>query len=162
MRHAKAEPTGPSDHERALARRGHEEAAEAGRWLAAQGVRPDAALVSDALRTRETWDEVAGGAGWDVVPEVSHALYVAGSDTAFDLVREVDADVVTLVLVGHNPTMAYAAELLDDGEGDQEASTAMVTRGFPTSAVSVFEVSCPWADVGPGSGRLEAFHVPQP
>ncbi|MBL0747799.1 SixA phosphatase family protein [Nocardioides baculatus] len=160
MRHAKAEPTAPSDHERALAARGSDDAEAAGRWLAEQGITPDVALVSDALRTRQTWARVAGGAGWDeAVAEFSEALYAAGPDPAFDLLRETDAAVGTLVVIGHNPTMAYVAELIDDGEGDGDATTGMVTRGFPTSALAVFAVDGPWSDLGPGAGRLEAFHV---
>jgi phosphohistidine phosphatase len=159
VRHSKARPTGPSDHERALAERGHADAAEAGRWLGQQGIVPNAALVSDALRTRETWAELADGAGWDLEPDFSASLYAAGTDTAFDLVRETDPDVRTLVVVGHNPTMASLAELLDDGEGDPEATGAMITRGFPTSAVAVFVVSGDWADVGEGTASLESFHV---
>jgi phosphohistidine phosphatase len=159
VRHSKARPTGPSDHERALADRGHADAAEAGRWLKEQKVVPDAALVSDALRTRETWEELAGGAGWDLDADFSAGLYSAGTDTAFDLVRETDPDVRTLVVVGHNPTMASLAELLDDGDGDAEASSTMLTRGFPTSALAVFAVAEEWADVDEGCGRLESFHV---
>ena len=60
MRHSKAESTAPSDHERALASRGRADAAAAGMWLAEQGITPDAALVSDAMRTRQTWAQVAG------------------------------------------------------------------------------------------------------
>jgi phosphohistidine phosphatase len=66
--------------------------------------------------------------------------------------------VSTLVVIGHNPTMASLAELVDDGEGDDVATTAMVTRGFPTSALAVFTVEGPWCDLGPGTGRLEAFY----
>jgi phosphohistidine phosphatase len=159
MRHARAESVAPSDHERALAPRGRADAEAAGRWLAGQGVVPDAAFVSDAQRTRDTWAELSAGAGWDCAPDFSAALYAAGADSAFDLVNETDPDVRTLVVVGHNPTMAYVAELLDDGEGDDDASTDMITRGFPTSALAVFEVDVPWAELGPGTGRLRAFHV---
>ena len=160
MRHAKAEPTAPSDHERALAERGQHDAEAAGRWLGEQGIAPDAALVSDAVRTRQTWAQVATGAGWDDgVADFSEALYAAGADSAFDLLRETGAGVSTLVVIGHNPTMAYVAELIDDGDGDDEATTGMVTRGFPTSALAVFTVEGPWSELGPGTGRLEAFHV---
>ena len=91
MRHAKAEPGGQSDHERALAERGHGDAADAGRWLAAQGfvARPRPRL--DAARTQETWDAVAAGAGWDVEPDFDDGLYAAGPDTALDLMRETPA-----------------------------------------------------------------------
>ncbi|MCF6379476.1 histidine phosphatase family protein [Nocardioides KLBMP 9356] len=160
MRHAKAEATAPSDHERALAARGEEDAQAAGRWLAEQGIAPDRALVSDALRTRQTWAQVAAGAGWDdEIAQFSEALYAAGADSTFDLLRETAADVSTLVVVGHNPTMAYVAELIDDGEGDDDATTGMVTRGFPTAALAVFTVDGPWTHLGPGTGRLDAFHV---
>lgn len=159
MRHSKAEPSGPSDHERALADRGRADAAEAGRWLQRQGIVVDAALVSDAVRTRETWSELATGAEWDVGPDFSSALYAAGPDSAFDLIRETSADVRSLVVVGHNPTMAYLAELVDDGEGDDEAITELVTRGFPTSALVVFSVGGSWSDLGPGTGNVRHFHV---
>jgi phosphohistidine phosphatase len=159
MRHAKAEGMAASDHDRALADRGRAAAEGAGRWLAQQGVVPDAALVSDALRTRQTWEEVAAAAGWDCRPELSAGLYAAGADSAFDLLRETDPATTTLVVVGHNPTMASLAELLDDGDGDDDATTGMLTRGFPPGAVAVFAVGGPWSDLGPGTGRLEAFHA---
>ena len=38
VRHAKAEATAPSDHERALAARGRSDAGAAGRWLGEQGI----------------------------------------------------------------------------------------------------------------------------
>ena len=159
VRHAKAEPTAPSDHGRALAARGRADAEEAGRWLKGTGIDPDAALVSDALRTQQTWEHLAGAAGWELDPELSAGLYAAGADSTFDLLRETDPGVTTLVVIGHNPTMAYVAELIDDGEGDVEATTVMLTRGFPTSALAVFAVAGEWSDLGPGGGRLEAFHV---
>jgi len=159
MRHAKAEPTAPSDHERALAGRGRSAAEAAGRWLRDRDITPDAALVSDAVRTQQTWEQVAAAASWDVAPELCAALYAAGAESAFDLIRESDPDVTTLVVVGHNPTMAYIAELIDDGEGDADATTGLVTRGFPTAALAVFTVRGSWSDLGPGTGRLEAFHA---
>ncbi|WP_457192227.1 SixA phosphatase family protein [Nocardioides sp. P5_E3] len=160
MRHAKAEHSASADHVRALAERGLGDAEAVGRWMRDHGVEPDAALVSDALRTQQTWQQVAAGAGWDEgIVVFSEALYAAGTDSAFDLLREVAGDVRTLVVIGHNPTMGSLAELVDDGEGDSEATTAMVTRGFPTSAVAVFTFDGAWADLGPGTARLDAFHV---
>ena len=83
----------------------------------------------------------------------------AGPEAALDLVRETSEEVSTLLVVGHNPTMAYLAHLLDDGEGDDAATSEMVSRGYPTAAAAVFAVDGSWADLGPGRARLEAFHV---
>jgi phosphohistidine phosphatase len=73
------------------------------------------------------------------------------------VLREVDETVGCAVIVGHNPTMALLAQLLDDGDGDAAAGQEMATGGFPTTAVAVFEVPGPWAHLD--SARLTAFHV---
>jgi len=159
MRHAKAEQHGTTDLERRLAERGEADARAAGAWLAAQGLEPDLALVSAAVRTQQTWEGVAEGAGWDVdLATYDETLYAAGPETAMDLLRDVEDDVRTLVVVGHNPTVAYLAQLLDDGDGDEDASAAMVV-GYPTSAMTVLEVEGDWSDLDEAGGRVLAFHV---
>ncbi|GAB7006032.1 histidine phosphatase family protein [Nocardioides sp. AN3] len=149
VRHAKAEAYGTTDHERVLTDRGIEDAAAAGAWLAGRGVVPDRALVSDARRTRQTWDALAGEAGWTLEPVVDSVLYEAGSDTALDLVRAVEEDCATVVLIGHNPTMASLAQVLDVAGAPQLATT-----GFPPAAVAVFSYDGPWADLAEGSAQL--------
>ena len=158
VRHAKAEQSAETDHARRLLDRGRADAKAAGRWLAGLGVAPDHALVSAAPRAVETWTALASGAGWDLQPAVDEGLYTAGADTALDLLRGAPADARVVVVVGHNPTMAQVAQLLDDGGGDPEALTAMMS-GFPTSAVAVFEYDGAWADLDLTSARLVAFHV---
>ena len=158
MRHAKAEQHGPTDFDRPLADRGHRDAAAVGVWLAREGFEPDHALVSAALRTRETWVAVATAADWDLDAEIDRGLYAAGPDTALDLVREVDDDVRRLLMVGHNPTIAVMAQLLDDGDGDPDLAEEMMS-GYPTGAVAVFEVDGSWADLEEGGARLVGFHV---
>lgn len=158
MRHAKAEQDGPTDFERPLAARGHRDAAEAGAWLASIGVAPDHALVSAALRTQQTWAAVCDGAGWTLAPDLDRGLYAAGPETAIDLIRLVPAEATCAVVVGHNPTVAYLAQMLDDGTGDVAATTAMA-GDFPTSAVAVFSYDGAWDAIGVGGARLEAFHV---
>ncbi|WP_245750273.1 phosphohistidine phosphatase SixA [Nocardioides terrae] len=155
VRHAKAEGYANTDHERALTERGVAEAAEAGRWLAQRGSVPELALVSDAIRARQTWAALAEAAGWALTPTFDNTLYEADSETALDVVRGLDDDVSAVVLVGHNPTMAYLAQVLDAGGSPQLATT-----GFPTAAVAVFEYDGPWADLGEGAARLVDVHTP--
>lgn len=158
MRHAKAEQVGPTDFERALSARGLADGAVAGAWLAGLGVLPDLALVSAARRTVETWAAVADGAAWSLSPTLDEGLYSAGPETALDLLRGLDAAVECVVVVGHNPTMAYLASMLDDGSGDAEAGNALAT-GFPTSALAVFAYDGAWYDLDPATARLVAVHV---
>ena len=158
MRHAKAEQSGPTDYERELSDRGVVDATEAGQWLANRGVEPDQALVSAAVRTEQTWEAVNEGGGWDLEATLDEALYEAGTASALDLVRETDDHVRTLVVVGHNPTMASLAALLDDGAGDDEAGNEMAL-GFPTSALVVFSYDGDWSDLDEASASVVAFHV---
>lgn len=159
VRHSKAEQSGTPDFERHLAERGHGDAADAGRWLAAQGIGPDAALVSSSVRTVETWTDMAEAAGWDLEADFDRGLYSAGPETALDLVRLTPSETTTLVVVGHNPTMASLAQMLDDGEGDPEVAGRMNEDGFATSAVAVFTFDGEWADLDMGTATLVAFHV---
>jgi len=158
MRHARAEPGGETDHSRELAQSGWNDALDAGRWLADRGLVPDAALVSSARRTTSTWMAVAEAGSFEVEATPSDSLYSAGPESALDLVRETGDDVDSLVVIGHNPTIAYLAQLLDDGTGDEEAEREMAV-GFPAGAVAVFEVVGSWSDLELASARLLAFHV---
>jgi phosphohistidine phosphatase len=158
LRHAQAEPGGETDAERELAQRGWDDALEAGRWLADKGFVPTAALVSAARRTTSTWLALAEGGSFEADVTYSESLYAAGPETALDLVRETDDAVTSLVVVGHNPTMAYLAQLLDDGTGDEEAAREMAV-GFPPGALAWFEVDGGWADLDLASARLVGFHA---
>jgi phosphohistidine phosphatase len=158
VRHAKAEPGGETDALRELAQQGWDDAVAAGRWLAGSDISPEGALVSSARRARSTWLAVAEGGSFEVEATYSDGLYSASPEAALDLVRETDDAVTTLVVVGHNPTMAYLAQLLDDGRGDDEAGRQMAT-GFPPGALAVFEVTGSWSDLDLASARLVSFHV---
>ena len=158
MRHSKAEQSGASDFERELSDRGLVDAAEAGQWLANRGIEPDQALVSAAVRTQQTWEAVDEGGGWDLEGTFENALYDGGSETVLDLIRGTEDAIRTLVVVGHNPTMATLVTLLDDGEGDDEAGNE-VALGFPTSAMAVLEYDGDWADLDEASASVVAYHV---
>lgn len=159
MRHGKAEPFAATDHARALTDRGHADAAAAGTWLAARHLVPDHALVSTAVRARETWFDVARASGAEVEPSFDEGLYQGGVDAALESLQAVPEGAGTVILVGHNPTAAYVAHMLDDGEGDDEAISGML-RGFPPGAVVVFDLEVAWAELAAEAGRVTGFHAP--
>ena len=158
MRHGKAEQAGRTDFERSLADRGHDDSEDTGAWLEREGFRPDRVLVSAAARTIDTWESVARGGGWTIEPDLSEVLYGAGPETALDLVRESPAEVSAVLVIGHNPTMASLASILDDGEGDPDVASDMMS-GYPTSAVALFEYDGDWADLHESGARLVGYYV---
>lgn len=155
MRHGRASSEG-ADFDRDLEPEGARAAVEAGRWLATLGVAADAAIVSAARRAVRTWASLREGAGWPVEADVDRALYHADSDSALDLIRLAPEGATTLVVLGHNPTVASLAQLLDDGEGDIEAGIAM-GDGFPAGSLAVFRFEGAWADLGWAGAELLAY-----
>jgi len=158
LRHAKAEAAGPSDFERPLSESGRADAVVAGRWLADAHLLPDSALVSASLRTTTTWQALSQSAGCGIEASLDEALYAAGPESALDLIRAIDPAVSTLLVIGHNPTVSYLAQLLDDDRGDVEASNQMTT-GFPTCALAVLRFTGEWADLDEAGASVVAFHV---
>jgi len=158
MRHAKAEAVAAADHERRLTARGVRDATEAGVWARSAGVLPDHAFVSDAARAHETWSAFSAAADLDVVPELDPGLYTAGPDGALEVLRTAPDDALTVMVVGHNPTMAHLVHLLDDGGADPEVFSAL-SADFPTCAVAVLEAPGAWRDLDLAGARITAFHV---
>ena len=156
LRHAKAERDAATDHERPLSERGRRDATEAGRRLRDAGLRPDLAVVSTSTRTRQTWQLVAAELGAQTPARFERAVYDNQVGGLLQLVRETSDDVVSLLLVGHNPSVEELAGRLDDGSGDTAARRA-IAAGFPTSAFAVLSHGGSWRLVDFGRLRVEAF-----
>lgn len=159
IRHAEAEQSGSTDAERALTGAGQSSADAAGVWLTTSGFKPDHALVSSARRAQETWAGLSSGGGWDLGADISRVLYSAEPETVLDLVRETPGDAEAVVVVGHNPTMAYLATMVDDGDGDDDAATELASGGFPPCSLAVFEYDGAWADLDAASATLVSYRA---
>ncbi|WP_454043657.1 SixA phosphatase family protein [Cellulosimicrobium sp. Marseille-Q8652] len=155
LRHAKAERAGAVDDVlRPLRLDGRRQAGRVGAALREGGLVPDRVLCSSALRTRQTWDLLAAHLG-DVRPDVTvtDALYVADVADVLELLRQTDPRVRTLLVVGHEPTMAATASYLADPASDGGA-LAQVRVGVPTATYSVLESDAAWQDWRPGGALL--------
>ena len=154
LRHAKsAWPDDVADSQRPLAKRGRRDAPAAGRWLRERDLAPEIALVSSARRAVETFELVAAELPVRPHETVTDAAYGASVGDLLDLVRGLADDVVSALVVGHNPGIGRLANVLDEDERS--------TREFPTSALAVFRVDGQWSAVDPGTARLVAFAVPR-
>ena len=155
LRHAKSDwDAGVGDRERPLAKRGRRQAPETGRWLAEQGLAPDLALVSPAVRARQTWEleraelTAAGMAGGQT--RVADAAYTFDGEALADLVRATRDAVRVLAIVSHNPA---CEDLVERATGE------LVT--LPTSAVAVISLN-EWTDVTSGQADLRYAGRPTP
>lgn len=152
MRHGKAEAeSAQGDHARPLSRRGRAEAAEAGRRIAALA-RPAFALVSDSLRTRQTFDNCITALDPAPPRRVTPALYGATPESILREIGTVADAVSCLLVIGHNPGIGdLARHLADRGPA---GDVARLAEGFPTSCFAVISLDAPrWSEAAP-PGRL--------
>jgi phosphohistidine phosphatase len=160
LRHAKSSWGDPEmeDVDRPLAPRGVRAADRMRDYLDAEGIRPELVLCSSALRTRETLGRILPGLGPELTVRIEPSVYSFEPDQLLDRLREVPADVGSVMLIGHNPAMQELASVLaSEGERLGELRAA-----FPTAALAELDVPIgSWDELTPGSGRLERFVVPR-
>jgi phosphohistidine phosphatase len=159
VRHAKAGEGAP-DRDRGLTGRGISDAAAIGGWLVERGVRPDQVVVSVATRAAQTWDLADAVLMSDAPVVVDERVYENTVETLLDIVHGTHDRVGTLVVVGHNPSIAGLALGLDDGRGRRSVA-AELARAYPTSGVACFDVDVGWNDLTEASATLTAFAVPR-
>ncbi len=160
LRHAKSEKAEPgvNDRDRRLNPRGRADAPRIGAYLAHHALLPNAAIVSPARRTQETFERVA--AAWSAPCPVRYVdrLYDAGPDVIAKVIREASGQV--LLVIGHNPGLHELARLLI-ASGDVEARERL-NEGLPTSGLAVIDFpGSDWRKLHPRSGRLERFVTPR-
>ncbi|MGV0835875.1 SixA phosphatase family protein [Mycolicibacterium thermoresistibile] len=160
LRHGKsAYPPDCADHDRPLAQRGIREAGLAGDWLRAHAPRIDAVLCSTATRTRQTLECTRV----DAPVHFADRLYDATPGTVIDVINGVthhfDADISTLLVIGHEPAISRVALGLADGSNTTAAQR--ISEKFPTSAMAVLRTGVSWDALALQGAALVAFHVPR-
>jgi phosphohistidine phosphatase len=162
MRHAKAAwPLGVEDHDRPLAKRGHDEAPLIGRWMVEHGSIPDFILCSSALRTRQTCTWVCSELGDKApTPKLEDGLYAASALRMLTVINHVPDTVTTLMLISHLPGVQDLAMHLASRDSDHDAYMDAATR-FPTSALTVLETEKSWAELDGQDARITKFKVPR-
>ena len=146
LRHGKSDWSGGEpDDLRPLARRGRRQVPEVGRWLAESIGDIDLAVVSPAVRARETWRLAAAELAVPPPVRVEDRVYAGSAGSLLAVVRELPDAVATVVLVGHNPGVE---DLLATLTGDW--------LPMPTSAVAVIDLPGPWSAAGEPTAVLRA------
>lgn len=111
LRHAEALDYAPSDRERPLSPKGHQQAALVAKFLTGYRVRPTLLLSSSAVRTMETAGAVAVELGLSITP-CDWALPGMTQEAAAEKLAHF-AEAPCILLVGHQPDLGdLAASLL--------------------------------------------------
>lgn len=162
MRHGSSEwaESGQDDSERALTKVGGKECLQVAQWLDAHDLPPDHALVSSALRTRQSWDlvrdKLPGAPSFDVHDD----LYLAAPGTLLSRVSGLPDTVRTALLLAHNPGIEELARMLA-GPSPDDAAIRDLMLGYPAAGVALFAVETEtWDQVSVAATRLTDFFRP--
>ena len=162
LRHAKSDWSAPGtrDQDRPLSTRGREAAPRMGSYMARHGLVPDLIVASPAARVTETLALVLPA--FDKQPKTlpDARIYETDAGELLKVVAAAPRSVHSLLLVGHNPSLAELAALLM-ASGDVELRQRLIEK-FPTAALAVIDF--PFDDcskIHPKSGRLDRFVLPK-
>lgn len=141
MRHGKAEKDAPSgeDFERDLAVRGVDEAKVVARALKAYGIKPDFALVSEAHRTRQTFEAVKSEFG-DMAVDVREDMYNADSNALRAVIEAHEAAGECILVIAHNPGIQYLALEYMFEAASAAPDRDRVRNGYATATATLFTV----------------------
>ena len=153
MRHAKSSWNQPEpDHERDLNARGRTSAGAVGKWLQTSGYVPDEAMVSTALRTRETYDRLK-----IETKRLVHIaqLYHASAQEYLEYLQKANGQ--TVLILGHNPGISdFASEMTASGPEHSRFGN------FPTCATWIADFAITdWKDVRAGMAVSVNFTIPR-
>ena len=163
LRHAKSlRDESLKDKDRPLNPRGRSDAPRMGSYMHHKRYLPQLVLCSTAKRTVETWEFLGPELDASTQVRFTEALYLASAPMIGNLVRAVDNDVSTLLVIGHNPGLEQCAQMLarEPAIDEERQFTTALREKFPTCALAVldFDVSN-WDEAT--SGALTDFARPK-
>lgn len=157
LRHAEAVAHAASgDIERRLTATGRASATRIGAYFRKSGLSPDLVLVSPARRTRETLEIVEKELALKLSTAIEPSLYSASLSALRNVLARTQAAVKTLLIVGHNPSLAELANALaSEGDG---AGLARMRSQFPAPCLAVIDFhGDDWNEARIGQGTLDRF-----
>ena len=159
LRHAKSSWDDPSlrDHDRPLAARGRRASKAIAEHLRRERITPALVLCSSTTRTRQTLQRVAAGFAVEPRIAIEEGLYAASAGDLLARLHELECDVESVMLVGHDPAIHELAVSLARGG----ARLDQLREKFPTGALATLTFRGCWSELGPEAALLAAFVKPR-
>ena len=148
------------DEERPLNERGTTAARRMGGYMARHQLIPDLVVCSTARRTRDTLAQITPQWPASITVAFEERLYLAPLNIILEVIRSQPKQVANLLVIGHNPGLHQAAELLTASV--DVAQRERLREKFPTGALAVIDFAVPaWTKLHTHSGRLDRFVTPR-
>lgn len=141
IRHSKTEMMADSDMERELTEKGMADAVILGRMFHESGISADIIISSPAVRAKKTAQLIARGIKYPESAVVTDKLlYHADPEEIVSFIQHFDKNIKSLIIVGHNPIILEAINLLGNKRVARLQTSHAVKFQFDTDS---------WEDAGP-------------
>jgi phosphohistidine phosphatase len=141
IRHSKTEMMADSDMERELTEKGMADSVILGRMFNESGITADIIVSSPAARAQKTAQLIARGIKYPENAIVTDKLlYHAAPEEIVSFIQHFDKDIKSLIIVGHNPIILEAINLLGNKRVARLKTSHAVKFQFDTDS---------WEDVCP-------------
>jgi len=155
VRHAKSSWNHPglADFKRPLSKRGERDAPTMGSRLAAQHIRPQIIVSSPAARALTTAQVIASALGSQPAEIITDdRIFHAYSEQLLNVIRDFDAPLRHIMLVGHNPGLTDLVEQLTQAGISNIPTCGIVILGFSIDH---------WSEVSDCAGEMLLFDYPK-
>lgn len=163
FRHAKSDwsDARARDFDRPINARGVRGALAMGEHIRSTGRKFDRMIASPAVRVTETIEQASKAWGHSFAVEWDRRIYLASSATLLDLLRDIEGDPQSVLMVGHNPGLEDLIFDLVPDDGSNPLRD-IVEQKFPTATYAVLELDVErWSDVSEGCARLVELKRPR-
>ena len=154
LRHAKSDwsTLGQQDFERPLVKRGINDALLISQYIQDKKHSVDAVFCSSAVRTKETFDLCAHSFNFSIEKATYlDELYFGSVDKAIKLIKGLNNNLSSVLLVGHNPTLHILLEEI----------TGKTIDSFSTCALAQICIENSWKDLSLKNCELKSFIRPK-
>jgi len=155
IRHAKSSwsDSGISDFERTLNKSGLENAPEMGKRLADSGYTADSIVSSPAIRAMTTAKLISNQIGFDHQHILlKEEIYEASLGNLLRLINQLNDQLNSVMLVGHNPGFTVLCNYLSNARVDNMPTCSIAQIRFKKST---------WGNISEHSGELIDFDYPK-
>ncbi|MFW5700881.1 MAG: SixA phosphatase family protein [Cyclobacteriaceae bacterium] len=153
VRHAKSSwDYDLNDFDRPLNKRGEFDAPLMGKTLSDKGIKPDYLLSSPASRAIKTATIIAEKIKYDLPIGTLHTLYHASAANMLQVVRNINNEIKTLMIFGHNPGLTSFANQL----------TTEPVENIPTCGIYAVKFAVEkWHEIAIKKGKPFFFDFPK-
>tara|TARA_Y100001935_G_C17307884_1_gene513629 strand:- start:1443 stop:1925 length:483 start_codon:yes stop_codon:yes gene_type:complete len=150
LRHAKSswDDFALKDYDRPLSTRGIQDADLMGNFFKSKRKGLDLVISSPSKRTKETLEHFFNKTTQNII--FNETLYHSSEHNIYSIIKDVEEEIRSLMIVGHNPSMHEFSE----------SFSGQYIEKFSTCGLASFEFDDEWASIYEDSGTLFEFKIP--